>query len=50
MPLFAENWYLQEMYFDILLNMYSLDVICLLPHEVVVYDIKIFATSYFFNK
>ena len=27
--------------------MYSLDVICLLPHEVVVYDIKIFATSYF---
>ena len=49
-PLFAENWYLQEMYFDILLNMYSLDVICLLPHEVVVYDIKIFATSYFFNK
>ena len=38
------------MYFDILLNMYSLDVICLLPHEVVVYDIKIFANSYFFNK
>ena len=38
------------MYFDILLNMYSLDVICLLPHEVVVYDIKIIATSYFFNK
>ena len=29
--------------------MYSLDVICLLPHEVVVYDIKIFVTSYFFN-
>ena len=29
--------------------MYWLDVICLLPHEVVVYDIKIFATSYFFN-
>ena len=38
------------MYFDILLNMYSLDVIGLLPHKVVVYDIKIFATSYFFNK
>ena len=30
--------------------MYWLDVICLLPHEVVVYDIKIFATSYFFSK
>ena len=24
--------------------------ICLLPHEVMVYNIKIFATSYFFNK
>ena len=26
------------------------DVICVLPHEVVVYDIQFFATSYFFNK
>ena len=50
MSFFAENWYLQELYFDILWNTYSLDVICLLPHEVVVYDIKFFATSYFFNK
>ena len=27
--------------------MYSLDVICILPHEVVVYDIKFFAVIYF---
>ena len=55
---YMELWYVifrrklisTRSFFDILWNTYSLDVICILPHEVVIYDIKFFATSYFFHK